>query len=196
MPNGRMVIDIGGGTCDVAVISLGGVVVRDSIKVAGDTFDEAIIKYIRVNNKLMIGERTAEQLKISVASAIAGLRDEKTKVKGRNMVTGLPDEILISSDEIREAIKEPIKLILDSVKSVLEKTPPELAADIMEEGIVMTGGGALLFGLSNYLEGEVGVQVRVAEDSISCVAEGTGKVLETIEKLDILMEEEEVRMIE
>lgn len=196
MPNGRMVIDIGGGTCDVAVISLGGVVVRDSIKVAGDTFDEAIIKYIRVNNKLMIGERTAEQLKISVASAISGLRNENARVKGRNMVTGLPDEISVSSDEIREAIKEPIKLILDSVKSVLEKTPPELAADIMEDGIVMTGGGALLFGLSKYLEGEVGVQVKVAEDSISCVAEGTGKVLETIEKLNILMEEEEVRMIE
>lgn len=196
LPNGRMVIDIGGGTCDVAVISLGGVVVRDSIKVAGDTFDEAIIKYIRVNNKLMIGERTAEELKISVASVISELRNEKAHVKGRNMVTGLPDEIIISSEDIREAIKEPVRLILDSVRSVLERTPPELAADIMEEGIVMTGGGALLFGLNKYLEEAIGVEVKVADDSIGCVAEGTGKVLETIEKLNVLMEEEEVRMIE
>lgn len=196
LPNGRMVIDIGGGTCDVAVISLGGVVVRDSIKVAGDTFDEAIIKYIRVNHKLMIGERTAEELKISVASVLSELRNEKTHVKGRNMVTGLPDEIIISSEDIKEAIKEPVRLILDSVRSVLERTPPELAADIMEEGIVMTGGGALLFGLNKYLEEAIGVEVRVADDSIGCVAEGTGKVLETIEKLNVLMEEEEVRMIE
>lgn len=196
LPNGRMVIDIGGGTCDVAVISLGGVVVRDSIKVAGDTFDEAIIKYIRVNHKLMIGERTAEELKISVASVISELRNEKAHVKGRNMVTGLPDEIIISSEDIKEAIKEPVRLILDSVRSVLERTPPELAADIMEEGIVMTGGGALLFGLNKYLEEAIGVEVRVADDSIGCVAEGTGKVLETIEKLNVLMEEEEVRMIE
>lgn len=196
MPNGRMVIDIGGGTCDVAVISLGGVVVRDSIKVAGDTFDEAIIKYIRNNNKLMIGERTAEQLKISVASAISGIRNEKIQVKGRNMVTGLPDEITISTEEIRTAIKEPVKLISDSVKSVLEKTPPELAADIMDDGIVMTGGGSLLFGLNKHLESILGVEVKVAEEAVNCVAEGTGKVLEAIEKLNILMEEEEVRMIE
>lgn len=196
MPNGRMVIDIGGGTCDVAVISLGGVVVRDSIKVAGDTFDEAIIKYIRNNNKLMIGERTAEQLKISIGSAIAGLRNEEASVKGRNMVTGLPDEILISTDEIREAIKEPVNLISDSVRSVLEKTPPELAADIMEDGIMMTGGGSLLFGLNKYLENIIGVEVKVADEAVNCVAEGTGKILDAIEKLNILMEEEEVRMIE
>ncbi|MGL5633677.1 MAG: rod shape-determining protein MreB [Sarcina sp.] len=192
-PNGRMVVDIGGGTCDIAVISLGGIVVRSSLKVAGDTFDEAIIKYIRNNFKLMIGERTAEELKIKVGSALKNSRDEKVVIKGRNLVTGLPDEVIISSEQVREAVEDCVRAIAENLHSVLERTPPELAADIMEAGIIMTGGGALLYGLDKYLEEATGVNVRVADDAVRCVAEGTGKILDAFSKMDI--DEDEVKIV-
>lgn len=195
-PNGAMVVDIGGGTTDVAVISLGGIVVRASIKVAGDKFDEAIIRYIRNKYKLMIGERTAESLKISVASAFKGLRAETMVVKGRNLVTGLPDVINVTTEEIRGALQEPIRLIANAVHSVLERTPPELASDIFEKGILMTGGGALLYGLDKYLEAEIGVKMNVAEDAVTCVVNGTGIVLDTFDKLDISMTDMEIQLIE
>ena len=183
-PNGSMVIDIGGGTTDIAVISLGGVVVRTSIKVAGDKFDEAITKYIRTKYKVMIGEKTAEDLKITVGSAFKGSRNLLTTMKGRNLVTGLPDQLEIGTEEIRESLLESVTLIVESVKSVLERTPPELAADIIEKGILMTGGGSLLDGLDRLIELETGVQVTVASNSVEAVAEGTGQVLGYIDKLD------------
>lgn len=195
-PNGFMVVDIGGGTTDIAVISLGGIVVRASIKVAGDTFDEAIIKYVRNKYKIMIGEKTAEDLKVNVGSALKDLRKLTTTMKGRNLITGLPDEISITSNEINEALKESVSLIVDSVRSVLEKTPPELAADIIERGILMTGGGALLFGLDKLIELETGVNVEIAENSIEAVAEGTGKVLGYLDKLDNNINDDEISLIE
>lgn len=176
-PNGIMVVDIGGGTCDIAVISLGGVVERESIKVGGDVFDRAIIKYVRNKYKIMIGEKTAEQLKINVASVFKGSRNISDFVKGRNLVTGLPGEIEISTEEIGEALAESSNAIVSSVKAVLERTPPELSSDIIEEGILMTGGGALLDGLDKLIESKTGVKVQIAEDSVECVVKGTGKVL-------------------
>lgn len=195
-PNGSMVVDIGGGTTDIAVISLGGVVVRDSIKVAGDKFDEAIIKYIRTKYKIMIGEKTAEDLKILIGSAFKGSRNLLTTMKGRNLVTGLPDKLEIRTEEIRESLLESVTLIVDSVKSVLEKTPPELAADIIEKGILMTGGGALLDGLDKLIEFETGVQVTVASNSVEAVVEGTGQVLGYLDKLDSLLLGQEITLID
>ena len=174
----------------------GGIVVRSSIKVAGDKFDEAIIKYIRTRYKIMIGEKTAEQIKIEIGSAFNNSRNEETSVKGRNLVTGLPDEIKITSSEIREALKEPVNLIVEAVKGVLEKTPPEISADIIEKGILMTGGGSLLHGLDKLIESETGVSVNVAENSIEAVAEGTGSVLGYIDKLDKAINDQEVVLIE
>ncbi|MGL4991991.1 MAG: rod shape-determining protein [Sarcina sp.] len=194
-PNGRMIIDIGGGTCDIAVISLGGIVIKSSLKVAGDHFDEAIIKYIRSNYNLMIGERTAEELKIKVGCAVKSLKYKKLAIKGRSLVTGLPDEVIISTEEVRMALEASINLIAKSVHSVLEKTPPELSADIMETGIIMTGGGALLSGLDQYLEQVSGVKVNVANDALTCVVEGTGKILDIFSKMNINMEEEEIKLI-
>ena len=195
-PNGSMVVDIGGGTTDIAVISLGGVVVRSSIKVAGDSFDDAIIKYVRNKYKIMIGEKTAEELKVTIGSALKDSRNLTTTMKGRNLITGLPDEISITSNEINEALKESVSLIVESVKSVLEKTPPELASDIIERGILMTGGGSLLFGLDKLIERETGVSVEIANNSVEAVAEGTGKVLEYLDKLDIDIVENEISLIE
>ncbi|MGL5244183.1 MAG: rod shape-determining protein MreB [Sarcina sp.] len=192
---GHMVLDIGGGTTDIAVISLGGIVVRESIKIAGDNFDEAIIKFIRNKYKLMIGERTAEELKINVACAISDYRNERMDVKGRNMITGLPHTVSISTDELRLALQEQIKTIAYAVRIVLEKTPPELAADILEEGIIMTGGGALLNGLDIYLHRKTSIKTSVAKDAISCVAIGTGKVLEIFNKNYIDVNENEVSLI-
>lgn len=194
-PNGLMVVDIGGGTTDVAVISLGGVVVRDSLKIAGDKFDEAIIKHIRNKYKLMIGERTAEDLKISIGSACEGLRNYVMPVKGRNLITGLPDTVEVNSEEIRNALEEPVSLIAETVHAVLEKTPPELSADIMESGILLTGGGGLLFGLDKYIEKITGVKVKVAEDSVECVAKGTGKSLKHLNKIEF-NSDKEVKLIE
>ena len=195
-PNGSMVVDIGGGTTDIAVISLGGIVVRSSIKVAGDSFDDAIIKYVRNKYKIMIGEKTAEELKVTGGSALKASRNLTTTMKGRNLITGLPDEISITSNEINEALKESVSLIVDSVKSVLEKTPPELASDIIERGILMTGGGSLLFGLDKLIEIETGVNVEVANNSVEAVVEGTGKVLGYLDKLDININDEEISLIE
>lgn len=195
-PNGSMVVDIGGGTCDIAVISLGGIVVRESIKIAGDKFDEAIIKYVRNKHKLMIGEKTAEDLKINIGSAFKDSRNLTYMMKGRNLVTGLPDEIGITTEEIRRAIKEPVQSIVDKVKIVLEKTPPELAADIMEKGILMTGGGSLLYGLDKLIEFNTGVSVSVAENAVECVAKGTGEVLGYIDKLDSSLNSQEIILIE
>lgn len=195
-PNGIMIVDIGGGTSDIAVISLGGIVVRDSIKVAGDRFDEAIIRYVRSKYKIMIGEKTAEDLKINIASACSGLRNLSTLMKGRNLVTGLPDEIEVSTEEMVDALSEPVSSIVQSVKNVLEKTPPELAADIIEKGIVMTGGGSLLYGLDKLIERETGISVKVAEAAVECVVEGTGKVLSFFDKLDFLEGTNEVALID
>lgn len=183
--SGTMIIDIGGGTTDIAVISLGGMVVRSSIKVAGDKFDEAIIKYIRKRHKLMIGERTAEALKINTGTAYKR-DDENTtmEIKGRDLVTGLPKNVTVTSEEMREALHESVMAIADCAHSVLERTPPELASDISDRGIVMTGGGALLHGLDRLIEDITLVPVAVAENAVSCVALGTGKVLDYIDKLD------------
>lgn len=195
-PSGHMVVDIGGGTTDIAVISLGGIVVRSSIKIAGDKFDESIIKYIRNKYKLMIGERTAENLKINVGCAVEGLRNENMDIKGRNLITGLPDTVNVNTEEIRKAFIDEIKAISNAVHSVLEKTPPELSSDIIEEGILMTGGGALLYGLDNYIENDTGIKVKVAEHPVSCVAEGTGKILHVFDNINITMSDVEVRLID
>lgn len=181
-PSGSMIVDIGGGTTDVAVISLGGMVVRSSIKVAGDKFDDAIMAYIRREHKVMIGERTSEELKKNVGCAFK--RDERVEmdVKGRDLVTGLPKNITINSDEMRLALKETVEAIADCVHSVLEKTPPELSADISEKGIIMTGGGSLLWGLDKLIEERTKVPVIIAEDAISSVALGIGKSLDHVDK--------------
>lgn len=181
--SGNMVIDIGGGTTDVAVISLGGIVVRASIKVAGDKFDEAITRYIRKKHKLMIGERTAEDLKINIGSAYETDEIREMEIKGRDLVTGLPKNINVTSVEMREALEETVNAIAETTHAVLEKTPPELAADIAEKGIVMTGGGSLLNGLSDLIQSVTNVPVYVAEDAVSCVAMGTGKVLDYLDKI-------------
>lgn len=195
-PSGSMIVDIGGGTTDIAVISLGGVVVRSSIKLAGNSFDDAIIKYVRNKYKIMIGEKTAEELKINIGSAFKGARDLKSSMKGRNLVTGLPDEIYITSDEIYEAVKEEVSLIVESVKLVLEKTPPELASDIIEKGILMTGGGSLLYGLDKLIEKETLVNVEIAYNSIEAVAEGTGRVLKYVDKVNESIISSEVKLID
>lgn len=194
--SGHMVVDIGGGTADIAIISLGGIVIRESVKVAGDKFDEAIIKFVRNKYRLMIGERTAEELKINVATVVKGNRNEIMEVKGRNLITGLPGIIKVDSEELRIALKDEVDTIGEAVHSVLEKTPPELAADIIEEGILMTGGGALLNGLDKFIEQRTGVKVNVAEDAVKCVAEGTGKVLKSFEKINLSMDDLEVKLID
>ncbi len=183
-PDGNMVIDIGGGTADIAVISLGGIVVSRSIKVAGDKFDEAIIKYMRRAHNLLIGERTAEELKIEIGTAFPRAKSVKIDCRGRDLITGLPKNVNVSSEEMEEALREPVMAISDAVHSVLEKTPPELASDISSRGIIMTGGGALLFGLNKLLEKKTGIPTYIAEDAISCVAKGTGMSLEHLDVLE------------
>ncbi|HGG0418246.1 TPA: rod shape-determining protein [Clostridium sporogenes] len=183
--SGSMIIDIGGGTTDIAVISLGGIVVRSSIKIAGDKFDDAIIKYIRKKHKLMIGERTAEDLKIKIGSAFSKGSSTSMDIRGRDLVTGLPKNLTVTSDEMREALQDTVNSIAELTHSVLEKTPPELSADIADKGIIMTGGGALLTGLSDLIENVNKVPVHIAENPISCVAEGTGKMLEYLDKMGI-----------
>lgn len=195
-PDGNMIVDIGGGTTDIAVISLGGVVVRKSIKIAGDKFDEAIVKYVRNKYKIMIGEKTAEDVKITVGSAFKDSRNLVTKIKGRNLVTGLPGEIEITTEEIREALLEPVSVIVEGVKSILEKTPPELAADIIEKGILMTGGGSLLDGLNKLIEEHTGVIVTVANNSVEAVVEGTGQVLNYLDKFDSGMFGREITLMD
>ena len=195
-PDGNMIVDIGGGTTDIDVISLGGVVIRKSIKSAGDRFDEAIVKYVRLKHRIMIGEKTAEDLKINIGCAYKDARDCSYVMKGRNLVTGLPDQVEITSEEIREALEEPVGLIVDGVKSILEKTPPELAADIIEKGIIMTGGGSLLYGLDKLIEVSTGLNVKIAENSVEAVVEGTGEVLNYINKLQFDDSGNEISLIE
>ena len=183
-PCGNMVVDIGGGTADIAVISLGGSVVSTSIKVAGDKFDEAIVKYIKRKHNVMIGERTAEELKINIGCVYPKIQDMEMDIRGRDLVTGLPKTLTIRSSEMMEALEEPAMAIVDAVHSTLEKTPPELAADISDRGIYMTGGGSLVDGLDKLLQEKTGINVMIAEDAISCVALGTGKALDNLDSLD------------
>ncbi|WP_297570414.1 rod shape-determining protein [uncultured Anaerovibrio sp.] len=181
---GSMVVDIGGGTTEIAVISLGGIVTSCSIRIGGDEMDSSIIQYIKREYNLMIGERTAEEIKITIGSAIVNENADKTMdIRGRDLVSGLPKNLTIKSSEIRDALKEPVFKIIDAVKSTLEKTPPELAADVMDHGIMMTGGGSLLTNLDKLLSHETGMPVLVSEDALSCVGEGTGRSLENIELL-------------
>jgi len=182
-PSGNMVVDIGGGTTDIAVLSLGGIVVNSSIKFAGDKFDEAIIRHMRKAHNLLIGDRTAEDLKINIGTAYPREEEVFMDIRGRDLVSGLPKTISIGSEEMREALAETIITIIDGVRAILEKTPPELAADISDKGIFMTGGGALLYGLDKLMEEKTGVPVHVAENAISCVAYGTGKALENLDLL-------------
>lgn len=180
-PTGSMVVDIGGGTTEVAVISLGGIVSSRSIRIAGDEMDEAVIQYVKRKYNLMIGERTSEQLKIEIGAAIAPKKEEYMEMRGRDLVTGLPKTITVSSTEISEALADTVNTIVNAVKITLEKTPPELAADIMDRGIVLTGGGALLRNLDRLISDETGMPVLVAENPLDCVAIGTGKSLQHIE---------------
>ncbi|MGQ9778766.1 MAG: rod shape-determining protein [Bacillota bacterium] len=182
-PSGNMVVDIGGGTTDIAVISLGGIVVSESLRVGGDKFDEAIIRYIKKMYNLMIGERTAEEVKIQIGSAYPEGEGKSMEIKGRDLVTGLPRTIKFTSADTFQALSEPITTIIDGIKSVLERTPPELASDIVDKGIVLTGGGALLHGFARLLSEETEIPVHLAEDPMSCVALGAGKVLEYMHEL-------------
>ena len=175
---GNMIVDIGGGTADIAVISLGGTVVSTSIKIAGDDFDEALVRYMRKKHNLLIGERTAEEIKINIGSAYRRPEVLTMEVRGRNLVTGLPKTIVVTSEETLEALREPAMQIVDAVHNVLERTPPELAADIFDRGIVMTGGGSLLNGLDQLIEEKTGITTMVAEDPLTAVAIGTGKFIE------------------
>ena len=177
-PCGNMIVDIGGGTADIAVISLGGTVVSTSIKVAGDNFDDAIVRYMRKPHNLLIGERTAEEIKIKIGSAYQRPEVVTMDVRGRNLVTGLPKTITVTSDETLEALKEITSQIVEAVHSVLEKTPPELAADVSDRGIVLTGGGSLLYGLEELIEEKTGITTMTAEEPMTAVAVGTGKFVE------------------
>jgi rod shape-determining protein MreB len=181
-PSGNMIVDIGGGTTEVAVISLGGIVKSQSVRVAGDKMDEAILQYVKRKYNLLIGEPTAEQIKVTIGNAFPGF-SESIEVKGLDMVAGVPKALTLHSDEIREALSEPVRIIVDAVKGVFEETPPELAGDIYERGIVLAGGGALLRNLDALLREETGLPVTVAEDPLSCVVLGSGKALDELDLL-------------
>lgn len=182
-PSGNMVIDVGGGTADIAVLSLGDIVTSASIKIAGNRFDQDIVDYIKTNYKLLIGDRTAEEIKISVATVYPEGREEELQVRGRDLVSGLPRTITISSTEVEESLRESVRIIVHAAKNVLEQTPPELSADIMNKGIVLTGGGALLHGLDRLLADELHVPVFVADNPLHCVVIGTGIMLDHIDKI-------------
>ena len=181
-PSGNMVVDIGGGTTDIAVLSMGDIVTSESIKVAGDVFDNDILQYIKREYKLLIGERTAEQIKITIGTVWPQTRKETMEIRGRDMVTGLPRTIEINSDEIARALHESVSMIVQSAKNVLEKTPPELSADIIDRGVIITGGGALLHGIDQLLIEELKVPVFIAENPMDCVAIGTGIMLDNIDR--------------
>ena len=183
-PYGTMIVDIGGGTTDIAVIALGGAVRSTSIKVAGDKFDEAIIKYIKKHHSIIVGERTAEEIKINIGCVSPRTTTEKMRIKGRHLVSGLPVEIEVTSDEMLEALSDSANQIIDAIHSILEITPPELSADISDRGIYITGGGGLIYGLDKLIEQRTGIPVMVADDAVSCVAMGTGKALNHIELLE------------
>jgi len=177
-PYGTMIVDIGGGTTDVAVISLGGIVVSNSIKVAGDKFDEAIVRYVRKKHNIMIGERTAEILKTQIGCVYPRPEVLSMEIRGRSLLSGLPETVVITSTELMEALAETVGYIVEATHNVLERTPPELVGDISDRGIILTGGGSLIYGLDQLLSKELGINVRIADDPISCVAIGTGKALE------------------
>ncbi len=193
-PQGSMVVDIGGGTSEVAVISLGGIVASKSVRVGGDEFDSSIINFIKKKYNLLIGERTAEDIKIQIGSACP-LEDGELsmEIKGRNLLNGLPENIVITSDQIRSALEDPLAMVLDAIRITLERTPPELSADIIDQGITLTGGGALLRGLDKLIHDETGMPVQIAENPLDCVAMGTGMVLDNIDKLTDVLSEEEPR---
>ncbi|PLT31723.1 rod shape-determining protein [Peribacillus deserti] len=182
-PSGNMVVDIGGGTTDVAVLSMGDIVTSSSIKMAGDKFDAEILSFIKRKYKLLIGERTSEEIKLKVATVFPGSRQEEIDIRGRDMVSGLPRTITVRSEEISGALKESVALILQAAKSVLERTPPELSADIIDRGVILTGGGALLHGMDQLLAEELKVPVLIAENPMDCVAIGTGMMLDNMDKL-------------
>jgi rod shape-determining protein MreB len=186
-PTGNMVIDIGGGTTEVAVISLGGIVTSQSVRVGGDELDSAIISYVKKEYSLALGERTAEEIKLELGSACPLEEELHAEIRGRDLISGLPKNIVITTQEIRKAIEEPVTAIIDAVKDTLDKTPPELAADIMEQGIMLTGGGALLHGLDSRLQAETGMPIVIAKDPLICVAVGSGQCLEEPEVLDQLV---------
>jgi rod shape-determining protein MreB len=183
-PTGNMVVDVGGGTTEVAIISLGGIVTCRSIRVGGDEMDEAIVSYIKRTYNLLVGERTAEEIKIQIGSAFPGCDGQNDmEVRGRDLVTGLPRTLRVTADEIRRALSEPVGAILEAIRTTLERTPPELASDIMDRGIFLTGGGSLLRGLDRLVAEETGMPVHLADEPLMCVAHGTGKVLEEIHTL-------------
>ncbi len=182
-PTANMVLDIGGGTTDIAILSMNGIVSSASVKIAGNTLDQDIIKYIREKYKLLIGEKTAEDIKINFANVYKPSKKEKLEIRGRDLITGLPHAIEISQDETKEALNESINKMIKAIKNVLEQTPPELSADIVEKGVILTGGGALLTGLVEILEEELTIPVLIAETPLTCVAEGTGILLENIKQL-------------
>lgn len=182
-PSGNMVVDIGGGTTDVAVLSMGDIVTASSIKVAGDRFDQEILNYIKKQYKLLIGERTSEQIKMQIATVFPGARNEEIDIRGRDLVSGLPRTITVYSEEIQKALDEAVSHIVQASKSVLERTPPELSADIIDRGVILTGGGALLHGMDLLLAEELKVPVLVAEEPMHCVAKGTGILLENLDKI-------------
>lgn len=188
---GSMIVDIGGGTSEVAVISLGGIVASMSVRVGGDEFDDAIVAYIRKKYNLLIGERTAEEIKIRIGSAYIYENEGSMEIKGRNLLDGLPKNVIVQASEIREALADPIASIIDAVRVTLEKTPPELSADIIDHGITLAGGGALLRGLDELISKETGMPVYVAENPLDCVADGTGKVLENIDRLHEVLADDE-----
>lgn len=181
---GHMVVDIGGGTTDIAVLSLGGIVRSASIRVGGDKFDEALVRYVKMKHNLLIGERTGEEIKITVGSAGCDSRNESMEVRGRDLMAGLPKNVVVTSAETREALAESVTAICDTIRSVLEATPPELAADIIEKGVIMTGGGSMLHGLDKVITAHTGVPAYLAEDPVSCVALGTGMALEHFQMQD------------
>lgn len=183
-PSGNMVIDIGGGTTDIAILSLGGIVNSASIKIAGNTFDSDIAKYVKDKYKLLIGDRTSEDIKITIGTVFPSEKDEKMQVRGRDLVNGLPHTITLSGNEVERALKESIYVIINSAKAVLEQTPPELAADIIDKGIVLTGGGAMIDGFDKLLSKELNVPVFVAESPLTCVVEGTGILLDNLHLLE------------
>ena len=182
-PSGNMVVDIGGGTTDVAVLSMGDIVTASSIKVAGDTFDAAIMKYIKAKYKLLIGERTSEDIKIKIGTVLEDGKNKEMDIRGRDMVSGLPQTVAIKSWEVREALWDPISSIIASAKSVLERTPPELSADIIDRGVILTGGGAMLHGLDTLMAEQLKVPVLIAEDPMHCVVKGTGIMLDNLDKV-------------
>lgn len=182
-PSGNMVVDIGGGTTDVAVLSMGDIVTSSSIKIAGDKFDEAIMRYIKSKYKLLIGERTSEDIKIRIGTVYSDSRKEEMDIRGRDMVTGLPLTVTIRSDEVKDALWEPVSAIVSAAKVVLERTPPELSADIIDRGVILTGGGAMLHGIDQLLADELKVPVLIADNPMSCVVRGTGIMLDNLDKV-------------